>query len=338
MASMKPVKKTAAPWQAAQAVLDAWPKQEGKPVSGSAINGLGEKSQRNPHPVFWRHDGSIAHRDVMYHFLDQVDANQRSFAARSYKDEIDAIPVHKQAAKKTKHTNDEWVKLVKQAALDRGADQVGICKYQSEWTFSDREHPRGEWAVVMAFAHEYDNLNTAPHVDSLIEVMNQYGRAGKAAKHLSNWISDQGYIGEAKTGPNTEDVLMIPAAIAAGLGELGKHGSMLNRQFGSNFRLSMVTTDLPLAIDQPDVFGGEDFCLNCQICINACPPNAISSEKQLVRGDTKWYVDFDKCVPYFVDNHSCGICIAVCPWSRPGIADNLIRKMALRKARLENPD
>jgi epoxyqueuosine reductase len=269
----------------------------------------------------------------MYHFLDQVDANERALAARSYKAEIEAIPVEKLADNKHERSVNEWVRLVKQAALDSGADQVGICKYLPEWTYVDRQQPMGKWAVVMAFSHDYDALNSAPDVDSLIEVMNQYGRAGKAAKHLTNWIADQGYLSEAKTGPNSEDVLMIPAAIAAGLGELGKHGSMINRQFGSNFRLSMITTDLPLAVDQADVFGADDFCTNCQICTNACPPDAIAPDKQMVRGETKWYVDFDKCVPYFVDNFSCGICIAVCPWSRPGIGENLVKKMAVRRAR-----
>ncbi len=28
----------------------------------------------------------------------------------------------------------------------------------------------------------------------------------------------------------------------------------------------------------------------------------------------KWYVDFDKCIPYFTKTHGCTICIEVCPW------------------------
>ena len=53
----------------------------------------------------------------------------------------------------------------------------------------------------------------------------------------------------------------------------------------------------------------------------------------MVRGDTKWYVDFDKCVPYFNETTGCGICIAVCPWSRPGVAANLVEKLARRSLR-----
>jgi epoxyqueuosine reductase QueG len=56
----------------------------------------------------------------------------------------------------------------------------------------------------------------------------------------------------------------------------------------------------------------------------------------MVRGVEKWYVDFDKCIPYFNETHGCGICIAVCPWSRPGTAPRLAEKMLRRRKRLEN--
>jgi len=55
-----------------------------------------------------------------------------------------------------------------------------------------------------------------------------------------------------------------------------------------------------------------------------------------VRGFEKWYVDFDKCIPYFNETHGCGICIAVCPWSRPGAAPRLAEKISRRKKRLES--
>ena len=61
--------------------------------------------------------------------------------------------------------------------------------------------------------------------------------------------------------------------------------------------------------------------------------DAISEQKQLVRGEEKWYVDFDRCIPYFAETKGCAICIARCPWSRPGVADNLLVKMAARRER-----
>jgi len=314
-------------YRASAEVMAVWPD-----ASGNTVNGLGEAEPRSPRPVFWRYDGSTPHEPVMYYFFERDKDNARIKNARRYRARMDAIPVHEVAPDTVEKPAAEWTKEVKAAAIELGADVVGIAAYRPEWTFEDRPQPAGAWAVMMGFGHVYDNMKTAPDENAYVEVMNQYERAGGTAKRLTNWIRARGHVAEAKTGPMTEDVLMIPAAIAAGLGELGKHGSIINRRYGSSFRLAMVTTDLPLVADQPDVFGGDMFCESCQVCANACPPDAIFREKQMVRGRRKWYVDFDKCVPYFVDNKTCGLCLAVCPWSRPGIADNLVTKMAKRMA------
>jgi epoxyqueuosine reductase QueG len=127
--------------------------------------------------------------------------------------------------------------------------------------------------------------------------------------------------------------VLIPAAIEAGLGELGKHGSMIHRKLGSNFRLAAVLTNAPLVADARADFGADDFCLNCRICSDGCPPDAIAPEKVVVRGEKRWYVDFDKCLPYFNEAASCAICLAVCPFSRPGVGANLVGKLAARRAR-----
>ena len=106
-------------------------------------------------------------------------------------------------------------------------------------------------------------------------------------------------------------------AIAAGFGELGKHGSMINRQYGSLFRLAYVMTDMPLMADSPDDFGADGFCTNCRVCTRACPVDAIHEEKQMVRGHKKWFVNFDKCVLYFNENNGCAICIAEADMLQP---------------------
>jgi epoxyqueuosine reductase QueG len=108
-------------------------------------------------------------------------------------------------------------------------------------------------------------------------------------------------------------LLLIRAAIASGLGELGKHGSLISKRFGSGVRLAGVTTDMPLLATTPDRFGADEFCLQWQVCTNASPPGAIVEDKQMVRGVERWYVDFDKRIPYFAESASCGICIAECP-------------------------
>lgn len=325
---MSPKDGTTTPYEASDAVKALWPD-----ISGNEINGLGKAEAGRPTPVFWRTDGSTPHEPVMYYFYEQgkkspelIDARRRRIkeAAGIEVDDVAGTVIEKPAG--------EWTELVKQMALETGADDVGICEYRADWAYNDRDVPQERWAIVMGYQQDYGNMLTAPDDTAYIEVMDQYGRAGASAMKLANWIRGQGHFAAAKTGPMTEDVLMIPAAIEAGLGELGKHGSMIHRKFGSNFRLSMVLTDMPVDVDAPAPFGADEFCASCQVCTNACPPAAISPEKKLVRGETKWYVDFDKCIPYFVDYKTCGICLVVCPWSRPGVADNLVVKMAKRRS------
>jgi epoxyqueuosine reductase QueG len=127
-------------------------------------------------------------------------------------------------------------------------------------------------------------------------------------------------------------LLLVPPAIASGLGELGKHGSLISPQFGAGVRLAGVTTDMPLLATAPIRFGADEFCKSCQACTKACPPGAIQEQKEMVRGVERWYVDFDKCIPYFVEAASCGICIATCPWTKPDARPKLLATMAKRIA------
>jgi epoxyqueuosine reductase len=135
---------------------------------------------------------------------------------------------------------------------------------------------------------------------------------------------------QAFPGPSADALLMIPAAVASGLGELGKHGSLISRQFGAGVRLAGVTTDMPLVATSAEPFGADEFCTNCQVCTRACPPGAISEQKQMVRGVERWYVDFEKCIPAFTELAGCAICIADCPSTRPDARPKLLATMARR--------
>ncbi len=174
-----------------------------------------------------------------------------------------------------------------------------------------------------------EDMLHVPQARAALEVMRTYRRAGRIAIDLAAYIRSLGW--KAQAYADGEDVLQIPMALKAGLGQLGKHGSMISKEFGSNFRLAAVMTDLPMAVDAPVDIGVDDLCLNCQRCTRDCPPDAILDAKQMVRGVQKWYVDFDKCVPYFSMTEGCGICIEVCPWSEPGRGPALSEKMVQRR-------
>jgi epoxyqueuosine reductase len=192
------------------------------------------------------------------------------------------------------------------------------------------------WVIVLALAHNYERLKEAPSDEtngvSVCDVGDQYARGTRASYTLANWIRAQGYKADPYPGPMAAALALIPPAIAAGLGELGKHGSLISRQFGSGVRLAGVTTDMPLIPSGRDRFGADEFCATCQVCTQACPPRAISPQKQMVRGLERWYVNFDQCIPYFAENAGCAICIAECPWTRPTVRPKLLDTMARRLA------
>ncbi len=308
-------------------------------ISGNEINGLGETEFRRPSIVYWPNDrafDTIAHGDLIRYFYDRPNAPEviavRRDETRRAPKVLDLI-----ADKKIEDGAENWSAKTKAFALTHEADVVGIAALNPEWFFDGVEPTPVPWVIVMGAAMRYEMMESAPptpdNPDSALEVALLYNQVDRMAGALTNWIRSQGYFAEYQGGPYSGAMTLIPPALESGIGELGKHGSVINRTSGSLLRLSAVRTDMPLVATKRDVFGADDFCTNCHVCADACPPNAISPEKQMVRGVEKWYVDFDKCLPFFNDHQGCAICLAVCPWSRPGVADNLVAKMARRRAR-----
>lgn len=341
-------------WQAPEQTLAPMPE-----ISGNEINGLGEQEYRPTSPFFWHqplyHDFGAMQGytlDIMYGGKDGMEVFQAFQINPDFnpetQEESNSQDMFKQrgpapievAPDQVHKTPEEWNRSVKEFALSHHADVVGIAEMRPEWVFDGFEI-KEKYVIVVGVAHDFEEISQAPSLPennnrAIVEVGKQYTRAAAAAAELSNYIREQGHGTTCHPGPTAMALIMIPAAIEAGLGELGKHGSLINRKLGSSFRLSAVTTDMPLTVDRPDVFGGDDFCLRCQVCSEACPPDAIFEDKQWVRGEKKWYVDFDKCIPYFAESRGCAICIAVCPWSLPGVADKLVVKMARHKSRKQS--
>lgn len=300
-------------------------------TTGNSINGLGETSFRHPKHIMWHDADKLAHGKLQ----DWFGAHGSTPGAQEHRREnmaFKAKPLPPVADARPAWNAETWTNEVKSAALAREADHVGITRLNPDWVYEGHEAPY-EWIVVLGVAMDYDCLKTAPSETSQTEVQNQYARGTRAAFKLAGWIREQGWDALPLGGPMAGPVTLIPAAIEAGLGELGKHGSLINPEFGSSYRLACVLTDAPLVANPRRIFGADDFCTNCQICTSACPVDAIYEDKQWVRGKQKWYVDFDDCILYFVENNGCGLCIGQCPWSRTGIAPRLAEKMTRRRER-----
>ena len=312
----------------AQLVL--WPKK-----SGNTINGLGETGSRRPTPIMWHDSGILEHGKVQDWFWAQGIKEPALADKRAAREEIINRAEAPVAEERVQRTAEQNAQLVKQHAMQSEADLVGIVRTRSEWVFEGYDFDY-DWIVMLGVAMDHEQLSTAPEVTSALEVVDKYAKGWLVARSVSDWIRSQGWPAEPRGGPLAGPINLLPAAIECGFGELGKHGSLINRHLGSSFRLAAVFTDLPMIGDGPDDFAADDFCLGCKVCTNACPVDAISDEKHLVRGEQKWYVDFDKCFKYFAETYGCGICIAVCPWSITGRAPILAERWTKRRARLKS--
>lgn len=302
-------------------------------ISGSEINGLNEAERRRPRYIYWHDPSKIAHGPLQQWFYAQNSSPQAAEARKqAYANAAKQLPPI--AITKAGKTPEEWATMIKEVAREAGAEDIGITILNQEHVYEGVTLTY-RWIIIIAVSMEYEQLKKAPSIDTSVEVMTKYAAATSAAFDVAAWVRKQGWDAYSHGGPAAGPVLLIPHAIKAGIGQLGKHGSMIHRTFGSSFRLACVVTDLPLIEDSEDEFGSEEFCLKCRVCTKACPAEAITDDKHLVRGENKWYTNFDKCILYFNENMSCGVCIASCPWTRPGMADNLLsniaRKRALRK-------
>lgn len=201
---------------------------------------------------------------------------------------------------------------VKDYALELGADDVGVAEFRPEFTFSDAPILPHTRVIAIAMQMKYDVMaDIGP--TSQTEVHRVYFKMLDVGVRLAEYIGSFGY--QATAHPNGGELAHIPFAYLAGLGELGKHGSLISPKLGSSVRLALVSTDMPLVVDGPKEYGIDDMCARCNVCTRFCPGDAISPEKATVAGVTRWYVNTDKCEPYFLQLWGCKICLMVCPFN-----------------------
>ena len=301
------------------------------PRSGNEINGLGEREFRRATAVFHNAGDAQLEWQALDDFFGLINpwsvvrhvvANAwqlRRRDGRVASPQIEADPA-------------EMSRKIKEAAREYGADLVGIAPVTDAATFEGRTPPHST-AICIGLSMDQGKMAHVPQDTAAAEVMRAYRAIARIAIRLARHIRGLGWPARAYGNPNSTDILHIPLAVAAGLGQLGKHGSMISKEHGSNFRLAAVLTDLPLTFDEPVDIAVDDLCIGCRRCVVDCPPDAIFNEKQWIRGEKRWYVDFDKCIPYFVKTHGCAICIEVCPWSRPGQGPKLVEKLFARRRR-----
>jgi epoxyqueuosine reductase len=141
-------------------------------------------------------------------------------------------------------------------------------------------------------------------------------RLQKLAEHIEARVGPFQYRAFSDSAPVLEKAL----AEKAGLGWIGKHTNLIDKQTGSWFFLGELYTDLPLPVDAP----AENHCGTCHACLDICPTRAIVAPYEL---------DARRCISYLtielrgaipeelrplIGNriYGCDDCQLVCPWNR----------------------
>lgn len=238
-----------------------------------------------------------------------------------------------------------WMsRLVKKVGLMFGADRVHIAKLDQRWVYEGIDIPEA-YVIMVVVQHIPTLLGTAPSHFSWASATNAYARLKYITTNLSDFICGLGYPARYREtlgwGP---EMLVVPAAIDAGIGEFARTGRVLSPEYGINMRIKPITTDLPLEVDKPISFGVHDFCMACESCARFCPSNAVPFGEPTEKpphpvfnnpGYKKWYVHADRCLAFWAANKkewlSCGgRCIAVCPWNKPiNLFHNMVRRTAI---------
>ena len=131
--------------------------------------------------------------------------------------------------------------------------------------------------------------------------------------------------------PRAETLMMVDkgplsdraVAVRAGLGWIGKNGSLITKEFGSFVYLGEILTNLPL---KPDNQRANNLCGGCKECLNACPMQAIIEDKSTINCQkclafntlTKGHLE-DALKGKIAEQkylYGCDICQLVCPYNK----------------------
>ncbi len=204
---------------------------------------------------------------------------------------------------------------IKALALELGADMVGMVKLRPEFLEIGYETDH-EWVIAIAVHEHYDMVLGGPDAVD-VEAFRVYAHCAEIATGLARHIRENlSHEARAHHNGGTE-IQAIPTLHEAGFGELGKHGSLINPEFGASWRPAFVTTTLPLAADTPIQFGVQDYCAKCRLCTQACPADAIAPSEDYIEngGIKRWLVDIEKCYTACrLRPEYCHLCVDVCPY------------------------
>ncbi|MFH1477105.1 MAG: tRNA epoxyqueuosine(34) reductase QueG [Verrucomicrobiota bacterium] len=207
--------------------------------------------------------------------------------------------------------------------LSRGyaADMTYLSKYAFRRADPRQIMPEARSIVVVAARYPSD-LTLSPF-SNYCRGCDYHTILREKLKQLARSLEAQSSVPlRARICVDSSPVLEREWAVRAGLGWIGKQGSLVNPEWGCTLFLGELLVNLELAPSLPV----PNRCGNCRRCVEACPTGAIQPDG---------LVDARRCIAYLTIEHQgeipeelrplmgaslfgCDRCTAVCPFNRIG--------------------
>ena len=186
----------------------------------------------------------------------------------------------------------DYTEQAKQAALEHGADLVGVVKVDDLPEHSERIErmlPGARSVMVIASGHSLASLRSGANELAQFDTIHAYNESARASHAAARLLESRGFLSagvpafipidmdEPGKGLRGE-ICWRRAGVRAGLGSYGESGALVTKEYGQAVRLAGVVTTADLA---PDVPVKEDVCDHCMRCVEACPVGALSGNGKI---------------------------------------------------------
>lgn len=183
-----------------------------------------------------------------------------------------------------------------------------------------------KYCMVYTVQMSQETMRRSPTVTGSQTTSLAYKRGETIQASAQEFLRGLGYQGLGESSTNALGI--APAlGVMAGLGELSRLNRLITPEFGPMVRVFKLLTDLPVSVDKPINAGIMEFCKRCKKCAEACPSESLSFDDEPtweVRGDWNnpghkaYFENSVSCMTYWREKAgtNCGICFAVCPFSK----------------------
>lgn len=216
--------------------------------------------------------------------------------------------------------------LIEDALISKGASIVGF----ADLSDIDINARRGfRYGILIGIAVDSDlvsNIPNGPTIAYKDEIININKTLNSLCDFTVDLIAQNGFNAFSQGNIKQDDNFRTPlphktVATRAGIGWIGKSGTLVTEEYGNCIRIHSVLTDMNFITGTPI---NESKCGNCNLCTDNCPGKAVKGVNWNIKIDRDELLDARACkqevirrgIPLDITVGSCGICLAVCPYTK----------------------